>query len=292
MIYSIRLTITHRYDGPAANSRHLIRVVPKLIPSRQIPSVLLFEMAPYPDARRDGVDFFGNPTTTCVQTAPHNEMSIRLACNVEMIAPTPWFDASPQVAVMRAQWQSCTDLGPAAPVHFLGPTLRLLPDQAITDFARGLYDPAASVAQNVIRIGQTLHMIMTFDSHATTVKTEAGEAFALKRGVCQDFSQIMILALQAIDIPAAYVSGYLRTLPPPGGVKLAGADAMHAWVRAWCGNEQGWIEYDPTNATLVGTDHIVVGYGRDYSDISPVSGHLRASGGQRNSQSVDVALLD
>jgi len=80
-------------------------------------------------------------------------------------------------------------------------------------------------------------------------------------------------------------------LPPEGGVKLAGADAMHAWVRAWCGTEMGWIEYDPTNATLVSTDHIVVGYGRDYSDISPVSGHLRSSGSQRNTQAVDVTLL-
>jgi transglutaminase-like putative cysteine protease len=101
----------------------------------------------------------------------------------------------------------------------------------------------------------------------------------------------MILGLQALGIPATYVSGYLRTLPPEGGVKLEGADAMHAWVRAWCGPDQGWIEYDPTNATLVGTDHIVVGYGRDYSDIPPVNGHLRSSGGQRNTQAVDVAIV-
>ena len=98
-------------------------------------------------------------------------------------------------------------------------------------------------------------------------------------------------ALQALGIPAAYVSGYLRTLPPAGGVKLAGADAMHAWVRAWCGAAQGWIEYDPTNATLAGSDHIVVGYGRDYFDVAPVSGHLRSSGGQTNTQAVDVSVV-
>ena len=132
---------------------------------------------------------------------------------------------------------------------------------------------------------------MTFDATATHVDTEAPEAFALRRGVCQDFSHIMILALQALGIPAAYVSGYLRTLPPEGGIKLEGVDAMHAWVRAWCGEDHGWIEYDPTNATLIGSDHVVVGYGRDYSDVSPVRGHLRSSGGQKNTQAVDVAIV-
>lgn len=150
----------------------------------------------------------------------------------------------------------------------------------------------ASAAENVIRLGKALYDYMTFDPNATDVDTDPSEAFRLKRGVCQDFSQIMILGLHALGIPAGYVSGYLRTLPPEGGVKLEGADAMHAWVRAWCGVAQGWIEYDPTNATLIGTDHIVVGYGRDYSDMAPVKGQLRSSGGQFNSQAVDVILLD
>ena len=167
-----------------------------------------------------------------------------------------------------------------------------MPDKAIVDFAFDHFDQRESVATNVMRHVQALHDFMTFDAAATTVDKEAAEAFRLHRGVGQYFSHIMILALQALGIPAAYVSGYLRTLPPEGGVKLEGVDAMHAWVRAWCGAEQGWIEYDPTNATRVGTDHIVVGYGRDYADVSPVSGHLRSSGGQRHSQAVDVALLD
>ena len=133
---------------------------------------------------------------------------------------------------------------------------------------------------------------MTFDNTATEVDTMPAEAFAMKRGVCQDFAHIMILGLQALGIPAAYVSGYLRTLPPEGGVKLEGVDAMHAWVRAWCGVSQGWIEYDPTNATLIGSDHIVVGYGRDYTDMAPIKGQLRSSGGQVGSQAVDVSVVD
>jgi len=291
MIYSIRLTITHHYNQPAANSRHLIRVLPINILGRQRLARHLLDISPEPDARSDALDFFGNMATTCAHSDQHGEMSIRLACHVEVFRPQPWLDISPSVANLRHQWGANTSLGPGSPLHFLGPTPRLVPDRAITQYVQSIFDPQQSTAANVIRFGQALHDVMTFDSTATTVDTDASEAFRLKRGVCQDFSHIMILGLQALGIPASYVSGYLRTLPPEGGVKLEGADAMHAWVRAWCGPDQGWIEYDPTNATLVGTDHIVVGYGRDYSDISPVNGHLRSSGGQRNTQAVDVAIV-
>ncbi len=71
----------------------------------------------------------------------------------------------------------------------------------------------------------------TYDREATTVDTTPLEAFKLKRGVCQDFAHVMILALRSLGIPAGYVSGFLRTIPPPGKERLEGADAMHAWVR-------------------------------------------------------------
>jgi transglutaminase-like putative cysteine protease len=291
MIYSIRLTITHAYDQPAANSRHIIRVLPRRLEGRQHVTLYTLSVYPQTDTRSEGTDFFGTATLDCAHLAPHAQMSIELSCQVQMAAPTPWLDMSPDLPALRAQWEACRDLGADAPVHFLGPTPRLSADNEIRDFAQGLADPATSAAQTVIRLGKAIHDAMTFDNTATTVDTDAAEAFALRRGVCQDFSHIMILGLHALGIPACYVSGYLRTLPPPGGVKLAGADAMHAWVRAWCGTAQGWVEYDPTNATLVGTDHIVVGYGRDYADVSPMRGHLRASGGQRNTQAVDVTVL-
>lgn len=66
---------------------------------------------------------------------------------------------------------------------------------------------------------------------------------------------------------------------------------MHAWVRAWCGQEFGWLEFDPTNAIAVGTDHIVVARGRDYSDVNPINGTMRTSGDQTSSQAVDVIPL-
>ena len=292
MIYSVRLAITHDYDQPAANSRHVIRVLPRTIPGRQHLTTHYLEVLPDPDARSDFVDFFGNLVTTTTHFEPHPKMEIRLSCHVEMARPVPWLDLSPDVAQVRHAWTQSRDLGAESPLHFLGPSPRLSPHEGIAAFARDTFDEGQSAFVNVVNIGKALHDLMIFDTTATTVDTDASQAFDLRRGVCQDFSHIMILALQSLGIPAGYVSGYLRTLPPPGGEKLEGVDAMHAWVRAWCGPEQGWIEYDPTNAKLVDTDHIVVGFGRDYSDVSPVSGHLRSSGGQRNAQSVDVAIVN
>jgi len=140
-------------------------------------------------------------------------------------------------------------------------------------------------------IGRQLNADMTFDDTATHVNTPVASAFAARRGVCQDYTHIMITCLRALGVPAGYVSGYLRTHPPKGQARLEGADAMHAWVRAWCGVDAGWVEYDPTNAAFPGTDHIVVAFGRDYDDIAPVRGVLRASGPNLTSQSVDVLAV-
>jgi transglutaminase-like putative cysteine protease len=101
----------------------------------------------------------------------------------------------------------------------------------------------------------------------------------------------MIACLRGVGVPAGYVSGFLRTIPPPGEARLEGADAMHAWVRAWCGSETGWVEFDPTNAVVVGTDHILVARGRDYGDVAPVKGVLRTAGAQKIEHAVDVVAV-
>ncbi len=127
-----------------------------------------------------------------------------------------------------------------------------------------------------------------YDPKATLVSTPLSEVFEKRRGVCQDFAHVMIAGLRALGFPAAYISGYLRTNPPAGSPRLAGADASHAWVSLWCGKNVGWVGLDPTNAMLIGDDHIVLARGRDYADISPVSGIILSSGDQAVDVKVDV----
>ena len=113
------------------------------------------------------------------------------------------------------------------------------------------------------------------------ISTPLKEVFEKRHGVCQDFAHVMIAGLRGLGLPAAYVSGYLRTIPPPGKPRLQGADATHAWVSVWCGEEIGWIGFDPTNDILVENDHIVLAVGRDFSDVSPVDGIIVGSRKQK-----------
>ena len=180
-------------------------------------------------------------------------------------------------------------MGSSSPLHHLAPSFRVPLSAAMTRFARAaLPEGAVTAREAALAVCAALHRHMRFDTRATTVDTPAAEAFARRSGVCQDFSHIAIACLRGIGIPAGYVSGFLRTRPPPGRPRLEGADAMHAWVRVWTGVEAGWIEIDPTNDCLAGSNHITVARGRDYADVAPIKGSFRISGGQRSQQSVDV----
>jgi len=148
----------------------------------------------------------------------------------------------------------------------------------------------------VLEAGQSLmaaiHREFRYDGAATQVDTPASEAFAARHGVCQDFAHVMIVAARAHVIPAAYISGYLRTIPPQGQPRLIGADATHAWAALWCGDALGWVGFDPTNDVLASTDHIFTAMGRDYADVAPIDGVVLGGGRQRVEVSVDVEPVD
>jgi transglutaminase-like putative cysteine protease len=210
-----------------------------------------------------------------------------MSARVAVSRPERGLDVSPTLDALAGDLRACLSLEPASPHHFLASSHHATVDAEITAYA------AASVAQGsvatiAIDLCNRIHEDFAYDGKATTVRTLARDAFDLRRGVCQDFSHIMIAGLRGLGIPAGYVSGFLRTIPPPGKERLEGADAMHAWVKVWCGLEAGWLELDPTNGMLAGNDHIIVGYGRDYSDVAPIVGVLRTTGGQVGDQSVDV----
>ena len=291
MRYDIRLTIGYDYGGPSDHARTLVRLLPSDIPGRQIVSSRLLTVEPVPSERREATDFFGNAMTSFFFHDPIERIELSLRARAERLALPAELDLSPDLPGLGAEIAAHPGLDPAAPHHYLGPSSRVAPDPAIASFARDLSAPGLTAMQLVERVGRAIHAEMRFDAGATDVDTPPAEAFANRHGVCQDFSHVMIAALRALGVPAGYVSGFLRTIPPPGQPRLEGADAMHAWVCAWCGSEAGWIEFDPTNACAVGLDHIAVAHGRDYGDVSPVKGALRSSGPQATRHSVDVEPL-
>lgn len=291
MLYDVALEIIYDYASPAASGRQALRLMPVTIPGEQRLVSGHVAMTPDPAERRDRIDFFGNTVTDIAYREPHIEHRFRLKARIDRTASAEQFDISPPLQALQKELSGVHSLKAAAPVHYLAASPRLPLDPAFAVYAEEHTDHGMTTMAAVEAIGQALNKDMRFDSTATNVDTPALEAFERRHGVCQDFSHIMIACLRSVGIPAGYVSGFLRTTPPEGQPRLEGADAMHAWVRAWCGIERGWIEYDPTNALTVGQDHIVIARGRDYGDASPIKGVLRTSGGQTTDHKVDVIPL-
>lgn len=292
MLYDIKLVIDYTFQAPAAGARQILHAMPMTISGRQRLIAGSIDIDPEPSMRRDRDDFFGNRLTELAFSEPHSTIEIALKARVEVMGSGAPASASGDLQTLFEALETETDLGPQSPLHFLSASPYAKPDDAIAQWAGGQAKAGRPCSDTVADLGLALHGEMRFDAEATTVDTPAAEAFAARHGVCQDFTHIMIIALRSLGIPAGYVSGYLRTLPPPGQERLEGADAMHAWVSAWCGPGVGWVEYDPTNAVFAGTDHIVAAYGRDYSDVAPVRGAMRTAGGQTSNQSVDVAPVN
>ena len=238
--------------------------------------------SPEPTERSDFIDFFGTNVTAIAFREAHETLEVKMSARVVVDRPEPGFDVSPDLPRLRAEIAGVLSLAPESPHHFLGASDYVSIDPDITAYAGGSLgeDSVRAIAGDLCA---RIHRDFRYDGEATTVATHGRDAFDLRRGVCQDFSHVMIAGLRGLGIPAAYVSGFLRTIPPPGKERLEGADAMHAWVRVWCGHEAGWTEFDPTNDMLAGNDHIVVGCGRDYSDVSPIVGVLKTTGGQEAS---------
>ncbi|PDT16753.1 transglutaminase [Rhizobium sp. J15] len=291
MLYDLSLRMGYSYDVPASGARHIMRLMPLSLTNRQRLVAGSITISPTPDEQSHFVDFFSHPATSFMLRAPHEALDIRMQARVQVDSQPIAADFSPLLADLPAEISGVWSLAPDSPHHFLGDSPRLTQAREIADYARSCATPQLTAMQISHALCARINKDFTYDPDATTVDTTPIEAFKLKRGVCQDFTHIMILALRSLGIPAGYVSGFLRTIPPPGKERLEGADAMHAWVRVWCGETIGWIELDPTNNIPAGTDHIVVAYGRDYSDVVPVIGVLKSYGGQRAVQAVDVIPL-
>ncbi|GHF53393.1 transglutaminase family protein [Seohaeicola zhoushanensis] len=288
MRYRLTMSIRYAFDRPSGDGRQLLRICPARLPGVQQVTSCEVTVTPRPAERRSFTDFFGTEVIELAFPSGLSEVRFDLAAEVRREMRQAGFDQSAPLAALPAEIASVRDLDAQSPHHFLAPSPRVPVVPEISSFAAAAVAGAASVREAVQRLGEALHEAMTFDAKATSVDTPIAEAFAGRQGVCQDMSQIMIAGLRSLGIPAAYVAGFLRTEPPPGQPRLAGADAMHAWVRAWTGGLAGWVEYDPTNACFVDSDHVTVGYGRDYSDIAPVTGMLRFFGAQSGSHSVDI----
>ena len=167
-----------------------------------------------------------------------------------------------------------------SPMSVIGPEVRA--------FAAECFPPGRPILEGLLALNGRFRREFAFRPGATTIATPVSEVLRRRQGVCQDFSHVMCAALRSLGLPGRYVSGYIRTKPPPGGVKRRGSDVSHAWVGAWIGPDHGWVDLDPTNDLVVAEEHVVLGWGRDFGDVSPLMGIIL--GGGRHSVHVGVDL--
>jgi transglutaminase-like putative cysteine protease len=147
--------------------------------------------------------------------------------------------------------------------------------------------PGKPLLRLAMELTEQIHADFDYRGGVTDIFTPVPSVLEARAGVCQDFAHLGIACLRGWGLPARYVSGYLLTQPPHEQPRLTGADASHAWLSVWC-PEFGWVDFDPTNNIQAQTEHITLGWGRDYSDVSPTRGYIRGGGAQQLKVAVDV----
>lgn len=251
-------------------------------------------VSPSPIYQREGVDYYGNPTYYFSIQEPHSRLMIDVVSYFDI-------DKTNYPTLVDTHLLSCGEVrsmlkNPITPELRMVKEFALDSDQIkvselLADYAREIFNDDKSILRASLEFTQKIFKEFKFDPTATNVTTPPEQVLKEKRGVCQDFAHLAIGCIRSVGLPVRYVSGYIETLPPPGQVKLVGADASHAWFAVYI-PDLGWVEFDPTNNVMPSDQHIVTAWGRDYADVTPLQGVIFDGGdSQVLNVSVDVARI-
>jgi len=288
MIFDVYHWTEYRYAEPVSLSRHRVRMRPRDDRHQKVLSSAL-EVRPNPSSIRERDDAFGNRVAEVVVEEAHRSFQIECRSRVETFARV--LPEAADTPAWEAAVEALRGTAEADPRAFAYPSLHVPWNDAIREWAGASFPEGLPVLAGALDLSRRIFSDFTFDSEATTVSTPVEEVFEKKRGVCQDFAHFQIACLRSMGLAARYVSGYLRTEPPPGQPRLFGADASHAWVSFHCPG-YGWIDLDPTNNRMVGEDYVAIGWGRDYADVSLIRGTLVGGGAHSLYLSVDVSPVE
>ncbi|SDK98111.1 Transglutaminase-like enzyme, putative cysteine protease [Catalinimonas alkaloidigena] len=291
MKYELTHKTIYRYHAKTSTCQSRAWLIPKVLETQQ-PEEIEIEITPTPRELIYADDFFGNKTFYFALNTPHHEMTVTVR---SLIDKQP-ADTEAQLFDDAYSWEEARERIYQHESYGLDLCPFILP----SPFVRWNADMAAYAAQ-VFRKDRSLFDAtralvarifkdFKFVSGATTLHTPVETVFKERKGVCQDFSHLAIACLRSLGLPARYVSGYLETLPPPGKKKLQGADASHAWISVYM-PDRGWVDFDPTNNLIPNERHLVLAWGRDYGDVTPIKGIFQSSGKQTLKVEVDVIPL-
>jgi transglutaminase-like putative cysteine protease len=288
MAYRITHTTEYQYAASVSGSHNMAHLLPvSYRRQRCLDSDL--EIDPQPRALRHYRDYFGNTTTYFDLAHSHQRMRVTVISRVEVLAPPAVLDDRPW-ELIAADILEATDERSLLAREFklASPYLPILPE--IQRYAAASFLPARPFVEAVTELMARIHTDFKYKPGATTIATPLAEVIASKEGVCQDFAHLMIACMRSLGFPACYISGYIETVPPPGQIRLVGADATHAWLSVYS-PRVGWMEFDPTNDLVPDLRHIRLAKGRDYGDVAPLKGVLYGGGEHKLTVNVDVCPL-
>lgn len=291
MIYRVRHVTRYTYRSPVDLGTHVLHLRPRPLPWQKIMSAAI-STDPAPARRRDALDHFGNLATWLFVDRPHPSFEIAAESMVDVRLPDPPAAAETPAWENVAAAARTGGSGAWRAAEFLFESPMVTADADARAYAAQSFAPDRPVLEALLELNQRIHADFRFRAGVTTLATPVSAIVARREGVCQDFTHLMIAALRGLGLPARYVSGYIRTYPQPGMTRRLGADQSHAWVGCWLGAEHGWVDLDPTNGLVVRDEHVVVAWGRDYSDITPIRGMILGGGEHTMSVRVDLQPAD
>ena len=269
--YKVVHRTTYTYNEPVTGCYERGMLAPRPTSSQNIVEAG-FTVEPAAHFSHEHTDYFGNLTHYLEVPTHHSSLEITKTFLVDV--------AWPEISLAHLdQWT----VGEAAELiagnrdMAIGRALFLLDSAKVTsgedvaEYAREKLPEDRPLGQALTALTVGIKEDFEYKPGSTTTRTTLTELLAQRQGVCQDFAHLAIGCLRQVGLPAAYVSGYIETAPPPGKPKLQGSDATHAWTSVLT-PDHVWVDIDPTNAHFADSRYIVNGWGRDYQDVSPLKG--------------------
>ena len=293
--YRVEHATAYRYSEPVMLSHQQLHLTPRPLPYQKIEAHDVM-ITPAPTRQFRIIDAFGNPVTEIAIESAHASLNITAQSTISVTGQSqivadqsPAWELVRDALAYRAAWHAEMAILDATQFLFESPYARV--KRSLRAYASDCFTPDRPILTAAAALMAKIHEEFKFDPAATNVTTPVMKFFEQKRGVCQDFTHLMISCLRSTGLAARYVSGYLLTRPAPGKAPRVGADASHAWISLFIPGHR-WVDLDPTNNLVPSAEHITLGWGRDFSDVTPLRGVINGGGEQTLEVKVTVTPIE
>lgn len=267
----------YTYDRPVERSTHRILLNPLQDKYQRVES---FELQVEPSGVRvDFDDVFGNEAVSLEIDQPYERLRITGLSTVRVKEPDPAEARSARTTIplVWMPWQRQMLSAYLLPAELPQTQLEELSTYAMSFVKRN----DSKLIGTLLDLNETIFRDFSYVSGSTTVASTPFDVYQSRKGVCQDFANLMICLARLLSVPARYRMGYIYT-----GADYENkiqSEASHAWVELYLPHD-GWHGFDPTNGCQVGSDHVRIACGRNYLDATPTTGTIYRGGGTETLQ--------